>query len=137
MRRPSLLIAALGTAILIAFFAARAKDGHQLELKAYFQDVHGLRAGAPVQLAGVDIGSVTQVRVRPEMRQNPAEVQFTISTPYELKIPSDSSASLATAGLLGGTFVQIEINGTTGPPAKSGTVLKSREPEPVAPSPHS
>jgi ABC-type transporter Mla subunit MlaD len=106
---------------------------HRLELKTYFQDAQGLRANAPVRLAGVDVGKVVSVRVKPEISQSPAEVVMSISTPYELKIPSDSTVSLATAGVLGETFAQIEIQGASGAPATSGTVLKSRHTEVMGP----
>jgi ABC-type transporter Mla subunit MlaD len=38
-----------------------------------------------------------------------------ISTPYELKIPADSTVSLATAGVLGETYAEIDVKGTSGP----------------------
>jgi len=42
---------------------------HTIEIKAYLQDANGLPAGAPVRLAGVDVGKVTSVRARPEMHE--------------------------------------------------------------------
>lgn len=104
---------------------------HRLELKAYFQNANGLRAGAPVQIAGVTIGKVTAIRAQPAHPENPAEVLMRISTPYELKIPSDATASLAVAGVLGDVFIQINTAGASGPPATSGATLKSLEPSSV------
>jgi hypothetical protein len=58
---------------------------------------------------------------------------MSISTSYELKIPNDSTVSVGIEGLLGGTFAQIETAGTSGAPAISGTVLKSRPMETMGP----
>ena len=35
----------------------------KIELKSYFDNANGLREGAPVRLAGVDIGNVTKILV--------------------------------------------------------------------------
>ena len=121
-------------AILVAggvFFCWRAEIwNHRLTLKAYFQDVQGLQAGAPVRLAGVGVGKVTSVRALPERNNEPAEIVMHISTPYELNIPNDSTVSIEMAGALGEPFVEIEIAGTHGPPLSSGTILKSKSQAP-------
>ena len=44
---------------------------------------------------------------------------------YELKIPSDSTASLTTAGILGETYVQIDAARASGPPLEANAVLKT------------
>ena len=38
----------------------------KITLKSYFDNAEGLRNGAPVRLAGVDIGNVTAVHVVPQ-----------------------------------------------------------------------
>src|SRR5580704_8580285 len=58
-------------AVLIVLMPMGYVLGHKLELKTYFQYVAGLRDGAPVRLAGVDVGKVRSVRVRPEVRKAP------------------------------------------------------------------
>jgi phospholipid/cholesterol/gamma-HCH transport system substrate-binding protein len=102
---------------------------HRLELKSYVHDAQGLRTGAPVRVAGVEVGSVTKVRVRTDMSQSPAEVDMVLLTPDKLDIPSDASVSLATAGVLGETYVDIDLRGSSGPFAVNGAVLKSNPTE--------
>ncbi|HYG99446.1 MAG TPA: MCE family protein [Terriglobales bacterium] len=80
-----------------------------MHLTTYSSDGHRLRAGAPVRLAGVEIGFVQTVRVRPELKDHPVEVVMTIDTPYDLKIPRDAIVSLETAGVLGETFANIDL----------------------------
>ena len=98
---------------------------HALTLKAYFTDGMGLRADAPVRLAGVDVGSVKSVRPRAELKQAPVEVIMSISTDYELRIPDDSIASLSTSGILGPTYVNIDTRNASGLPIRSGGTLKA------------
>jgi phospholipid/cholesterol/gamma-HCH transport system substrate-binding protein len=83
---------------LIALLLVRKPFSDKMVVKAYFSDAMSLRAGAPVRLAGVDIGSVKSVRARPELKEAPAEVVMVLTPSYELKIPNDSTASLATGG---------------------------------------
>jgi phospholipid/cholesterol/gamma-HCH transport system substrate-binding protein len=92
----------LGLAVVFLTFAKHSE--HQLQVEAYFLDVHGVRAGAPVRVAGVDVGSVKEVQVRTELKEHPAEVTMLLQTPDELKIPMDSIVMLGTAGLLGETI---------------------------------
>jgi phospholipid/cholesterol/gamma-HCH transport system substrate-binding protein len=119
--------------VVAAFLFVHARlSGYRIELKTHFHDAQGLRPGASVRIAGVDVGSVTSVRVRPELGENAAEVVMDLHTPYELKIPRDSVASLQTAGVLGPTFVEIHMAGASGQPANNGTVLNSKETEPLS-----
>jgi len=93
-------------------------------VRSYFADAKNIHAGARVRLAGVDIGVVKTVRARPEMKESPAEVIMLLSPGYELRIPDDSIAEIETAGVLGETFVEIDISGTSGAPIATNGVLK-------------
>jgi ABC-type transporter Mla subunit MlaD len=132
-KHPSLTIAAMVVAAVgLVIALARPAKSH-LDVKCYFQDAQGLRVGARVSLAGVEVGSVTSVRVRPERRDQPAEVMMTLQTPYELNIPNDSVVTLATAGVLGEVFPEIDIRGASGPPLQADGVLKTRTSETLTP----
>jgi phospholipid/cholesterol/gamma-HCH transport system substrate-binding protein len=128
-KHPSLMIAAvaiLSVALVVAF--GRPAQFH-LTAKCYFQNAEGLRAGAKVRLAGVEIGSVTNVRVRPELGDHPAEIVMSLQTPYELKIPNDSVVTLETAGVLGDAFPEIDVRGASGPALLTNGELKTRSSE--------
>lgn len=46
-----------------------------------------------------------------------------LTPPYELQIPNDSTASVETAGVLGETYVEIDVGHASGPPIGSNAVL--------------
>jgi ABC-type transporter Mla subunit MlaD len=126
--RVTAIIIAGGLVLAAIFLLSRSHYGtHKLELKAYFKNAGGLRSGAPVRVNGVQTGAVTGVRVRAEHSDSPAEVLMRLETSYRLVIPKDAVAELAAAGLLGETFLNIDITQASGPPANSGDELKVRE----------
>jgi ABC-type transporter Mla subunit MlaD len=64
---------------------------------------------------------------QPTDRGCPAAVEMELKTAYELKMPEDSVASTATAGLLGETYLDIDASHASGPPAHSDEQLPSKE----------
>ncbi|MGB5233991.1 MAG: outer membrane lipid asymmetry maintenance protein MlaD [Candidatus Macondimonas sp.] len=78
------------------------------EITARFDNVGSLRVRAPITLAGVRIGRVTAVDVNPETFQ--AEVKLAIDQRYD-KLPSDSSAAIQTAGILGEQYIALQPGG--------------------------
>ena len=52
---------------------------HNLVVNAYFKDGMGLREGAKVRLAGIDIGTVKTIRLRPEAKEAPVEVVMVLA----------------------------------------------------------
>lgn len=111
---------------VFVFYATGAGRGfaRQVQLKTYLPDVSGLKVGAPVRLAGVEIGTVREVGLS-EFRQEPArhtEVVFRVQKRYLSEIRSDSEAFITTEGLLGESVLEIK-RGVSGPAiAEGGTV---------------
>jgi phospholipid/cholesterol/gamma-HCH transport system substrate-binding protein len=88
-------------------------------VSAQFENVGGLKAGAPVSMAGVTIGRVESIAY--DMNQFKAVVTLRIDSRYD-RIPSDSDASIYTAGLLGGQYVGISPGGSDEPLGDGDTV---------------
>jgi phospholipid/cholesterol/gamma-HCH transport system substrate-binding protein len=96
-------------------------------LKSYFDDAQGIRNGAPVRLAGVDVGNVTAIRVVPNNTATPVEVVMKVTTKYSFNIRKDSVTTMSTAGVLGETYINIDSAHAKGPEARDGDTLATRE----------
>jgi phospholipid/cholesterol/gamma-HCH transport system substrate-binding protein len=96
-------------------------------VRAYFENAGGLRVGAPVRLEGVDVGNVTAIAVDTSRPLTPVVVTMKVATKYRMGLRKDSVATLATAGVLGETFVDISNKEAKEREAQSGDVLKTRE----------
>jgi phospholipid/cholesterol/gamma-HCH transport system substrate-binding protein len=72
-------------------------------VKTLFPNAAGLKPGAPVRLAGVEVGSVSQV----DLSGNQVEVVMEINRSYQQHVTTDSRASLGSVSLLGESAVDI------------------------------
>lgn len=98
----------LATAIGFVVYTAQGTDvavgGGEYEVSANFRKADGLTIGGDVRISGIKIGTVTSLSLDPQTYS--AKVSFSIRD--DIEIPTDSSARIATEGLLGGAFVSIE-----------------------------
>jgi phospholipid/cholesterol/gamma-HCH transport system substrate-binding protein len=99
----------------------------KITLKAYFDNAQGLRPGAPVRLAGVDVGNVSAVRVVRNKARTPVEVTMRVNTRYSFSLRKDSVTSMSTAGVLGETFIDIDSSQAKGAEALDGDTLATRD----------
>ncbi|MEL6583601.1 MAG: outer membrane lipid asymmetry maintenance protein MlaD [Pseudomonadota bacterium] len=98
------LAAATGFAVFAATTADLSvtdRDGYGLEAK--FRKADGLSVGTEVRIAGVKVGTVTDLDLDPTTYR--AIATFNIDD--EFAIPEDSDARVESDGLLGGSFVSI------------------------------
>ena len=87
---------------------AESSKGHGYFINARFDNVGGLKVRSPVTMSGVRVGRVAEISFDDE--QYVAVVKMSIEPGYD-KIPSDTSASIFTAGLLGEQYVGLEAGG--------------------------
>ncbi len=127
MLRKSVLICIVLVAVaaICILFVGRIRLQRRV-LKSCFGDVQGLRSGATVRLAGVDVGTVRSVHAEPQNKNCPAEVQMDIATSYELSIPKDALTDVESAGVLGGSFVSIDVSQSSGATIENYGYLKSK-----------
>lgn len=111
----------LGTVLLVvAIFSIGSKDslfGSNISIKAYFDNVEGLRTGAAVRLNGLSVGSVSDVRLM-EMNRYRVEVTMRINKDIRQFIRLDSEAAIETEGIIGSKIVIIT------PGSKENTVIE-------------
>lgn len=102
----------LAAAISFAVFAGQAaglsRGGDDYPLAASFRSIEGVSVGTDVRLAGVKIGTVTEVTLNPQTFR--ADTKFTVI--QGIDIPDDSAVLVSSEGLLGGNFVEIMPGGS-------------------------
>ncbi|WP_219062293.1 outer membrane lipid asymmetry maintenance protein MlaD [Pseudomonas sp. UMAB-08] len=78
------------------------------KLYAYFDNIAGLTVRAKVTLAGVTIGKVTAI----DLDRDSFTGRVTMEVEKRVNnLPSDSTASILTAGLLGEKYIGISVGG--------------------------
>ncbi len=75
---------------------------------ASFRSAEGIGIGTDVRLAGVKVGSVTEMALDPATFR--AETRFTLKD--DVALPDDSAVVVASEGLLGGSFLEILPGGS-------------------------
>lgn len=99
-----------------------------IHIATYVNNAVGLRPGGIVNLAGVRIGNVTEVRLAPNPPDPnlPVRIEMSVSSHQGAWLRADSAAELGAVNPLGETMVNIDRGTSAAPPAKNGTVLRSR-----------
>ena len=102
------LAAAVGFAVFAGQATGLSRGGADYLLNASFRSIEGVSVGTDVRLAGVKIGTVTDVELNPETFR--ADTHFTVL--QGIDIPDDSAVVVSSEGLLGGNFVEIMPGGS-------------------------
>jgi phospholipid/cholesterol/gamma-HCH transport system substrate-binding protein len=101
----------------------------KLVLRCYFENAAGLKDGAPVTLEGVTIGNVIHVRVIPSRNPTPVEVSMRVGHEYLHDLHTDSTATIAQAGVLGDSYVDLSSAHASGPqPANNAEITAAGSP---------
>ncbi|MGO9513498.1 MAG: outer membrane lipid asymmetry maintenance protein MlaD [Steroidobacteraceae bacterium] len=120
MRSSSTLNLGTGTFVLLGFAAlvflttqTTSRGLHfgsapHYDITAKFDNIGDLKVGAPVSMAGVEIGRVARIDL--DTREYKAVVLMRLNAKYN-QIPTDSDASIYTQGLLGGKFIGLTAGG--------------------------
>lgn len=97
-----------GLFFMFAYSSANVSTGTDtINLTARFQNATGITPGTDVRMAGIKIGTVTGTTL--DSASYMAVVQFSVDKDIEL--PEDSSLSIASEGLLGGSYLSLEPGG--------------------------
>lgn len=110
----------------IAWMAVRLGDIHvfaekNYPLAAHFTSVAGLKKGATVEIAGVQIGTVADISLDQEYYE--AVVHMNIAG--NVQIQEDSIASIRTTGIIGQKFISISPGGAPEFLKPGGTIVET------------
>ncbi len=107
----------IGAAVLLvaggfAFYAAQNTDfglgGGAYEVSAKFRKAEGISVGGDVRISGVKVGTIRSMNLDPVDFQ----ANLTMVIRADVMLPDDSSATIASDGLLGGAHVAIQPGGS-------------------------
>jgi phospholipid/cholesterol/gamma-HCH transport system substrate-binding protein len=88
------------------------------ELKTKFKDVMGLKGGAVVRVAGVEVGKVTDI----DFTGAEVQVTFEINKSMQSRVTTDSHAAIGSLSLLGEPVIDVTA-ASTGTPLKNGDFI--------------
>jgi phospholipid/cholesterol/gamma-HCH transport system substrate-binding protein len=115
------------TALLVLFLAVlfagsiESIFAPKVKIHARIGDVNGLRTGAPVWLFGIEVGSVSGIRLD---RGHETIVTLSVGRKYLDFIRKDAQASVLTMGLLGDKYVALSTGSPEAPPLGPGDVIE-------------
>ena len=109
---------ALAVLLIVAVGGQGGFSWEQYELKTKFPDVKGLKSGAVVRVAGVEVGKVDDVR----LSGSEVEVVLKVNEENQQRITTESRASIGSLSLLGEPVIDVSPS-TQGTPLKDGDFL--------------
>lgn len=99
--------------ISFAWLSVKMGDIEMFKKESYtvtarFLSISGLKEGALIELAGVNVGKVTDVELDP----GEYEAVVTMDIYKEVELQDDSIASIRTAGIIGDKFIKLTPGGS-------------------------
>lgn len=92
--------------LAISLGNVRILSGDRTTIIARFSSIGDLRKAAPVRIAGVNVGQVGKIQLADFV----ARIELMIDS--DVKLPSDTIASIRTSGLLGESFISLSPGGS-------------------------
>ena len=117
------LLAAAGF-VTLAYEAADVKGSGGYEIAAEFGSTGGLSVGDDVRISGIKVGQITAQQLDPITYV--AKVSMAIEP--TIKIPSDSSARITAASLLGGNYLELMPGAATDTLGVGAVIYDTRDP---------
>ena len=117
------LLAAAGF-VTLAYEAADVKGSGGYEIVAEFGSTGGLSVGDDVRISGIKVGQITAQQLDPITYV--AKVSMAIDP--TIKIPSDSSARITAASLLGGNYLELMPGAATDTLGAGAVIYDTRDP---------
>ncbi len=98
------------------------------EIVARFQTVSNLQRGAEIDMAGINVGSVENIRL-PQSARDSVTVTMKVITDALKLIHTDSKAVIATQGLIGDKVVFITMGSDSTPAVLPGSIIQGQAPQ--------
>ncbi|HXV61692.1 MAG TPA: MlaD family protein [Vicinamibacteria bacterium] len=126
------LIVAMATTIYVTREGGLPFLGGQYTVYSYLRDVNGLKAGAPIHLSGVEVGSVRHVEFAGPDAPAPVRVTLNLRTEVQERVTTNSLVTVGSLGVLGEKLLDIDPGQPGGVPIEDqGTVPGEAEGDPI------
>jgi len=93
-----------------------------------FSDVQGLKAGAPVRLGGVDIGTVARVAHGDDAADNRLYVELHVVKREAVRVRQDTIAEVSNKGLLGDKMIELSSGSPTSAALPPDAAIRGQDP---------
>ncbi|MDH4096900.1 MAG: outer membrane lipid asymmetry maintenance protein MlaD [Nitrospira sp.] len=94
--------------------------GDRYEVEALFNSASGLKSGATVEIAGVEVGRVKSIGLKDD------QAIVLLAVQNNIKLYSDTFASIKTRGIIGEKFLSLSPGGG-GDPLQAGGTIRDTE----------
>ncbi len=96
--------------------------GNHYQLSADFDSVSGLKTGASVEIAGVEVGRVDRIALDPK---NSDRARVYLQIRAGVKVQEDVIASVRTRGIIGDKYIQLKPGGSDKLLADNGRIRET------------
>jgi phospholipid/cholesterol/gamma-HCH transport system substrate-binding protein len=107
------VVAGLAALVMLAFKAGNLgtyNGSDTYQLKAYFDNIGGLKPQASIRSAGVLVGRVTSIKLHTQQDDHEYQAEVTMKVDHNYKFPKSTSANILTSGLLGEQYIGLAPN---------------------------
>ena len=104
----AIVLAAAALFLVFAYSAADLRGGDGYDLMASFNKIGGVKVGSDVRVSGINVGTVTNLALDPVT----FKAELTITIGEEFSFSDDTTAAIASEGLLGGNYVELVPGGS-------------------------
>ena len=97
------LALAVGFAVFLVQSTGLSGSSSSYTISASFRSAEGISVGTDIRLAGVKIGTISGLKLNSETYR----AESILSVRNDVRIPDDSALTVASEGLLGGSFIEV------------------------------
>jgi phospholipid/cholesterol/gamma-HCH transport system substrate-binding protein len=114
--------------IVFVYSSTTVSTSSGTELMARFNRVDGVTPGTDVRLSGIKIGAVSRIELDPKTYL----AVMHISIRRDIELPADTTVKVASDGLLGGIYVDLEPGGADEMLKSGDTIRLTQDPINIA-----
>jgi phospholipid/cholesterol/gamma-HCH transport system substrate-binding protein len=128
----ALVLAALVGVLGLLFLMGELRLGRGEGLRVDFSHTGNVVKGAPVKLAGVQVGRVEEIRLLPDRRDAsglslPVRMELAVSQEALGALRTDARVTVATMGPLGEPYLELNPGSAGAPPLPPGSTLRGTD----------